>query len=494
MIIFAVTKPSVTRGFCHLLHLGKVLIGVILKKPNIFQIIISVCACKLSRFIIRLTKRGGTTLPGKIAMVFCKDILNVTSKNMDIIVVTGTNGKTTTCKMIEHAFEANGIQCLSNRSGANLLSGITAEITCNATLTGKAKSRYAVIECDEAALKQVTPRIRPKVILVTNLFRDQLDRYGEITNTLNEIRKGIEGSPDSIVCLNSDDSLVSSLSDSIPNKIVRYGFDTGVDGFTPSKLSDAKYCIKCGSEYKYRYHTYSHLGSFYCDKCGYERIEPQISVKRINELGVDSSVIDVDINGHDAEVNIGLPAVYNIYNAIGTIAAFEAFGFDYKKTLESLASVHSSFGRLEKFVVKCLSGDVNVRMILVKNPAGCDQALDYVGNVKEQFNLIFCLNDRTADGHDISWIWDSNYENTVLNENVNHIYVYGDRKEDMRLRLKYADVKISDISTLDSIEEFLDVIKNSNIPVFVLPNYTSMLETRKALSELTGKNEFWKQQ
>jgi len=172
--------------------------------------ICAIAACRLTRTVMRLLHRGGTALPGKAARLFDPDILDRVSEGMEIIVVTGTNGKTTTCSMLEQAYRSSGRTCLSNKSGANLLSGITAELTCNAAWSGKPKTHYAVIECDEGALKQVTGHIRPKVIAVTNLFRDQLDRYGEVTHTLDEIRRGILASPGSILCLNADDSLVSS--------------------------------------------------------------------------------------------------------------------------------------------------------------------------------------------------------------------------------------------------------------------------------------------
>ena len=162
-----------------------------MRKSNPVQTVLSVAACKLTRNLLRLTKRGGTALPGKVARVFAPNILETVSEGMEIIVVTGTNGKTTTCRMLEHAFTSSGRECLSNKSGANLLSGVTAELTCNATWRGRPKTHYAVIECDEGALKQVVPLIHPKVIAVTNLFRDQLDRYGEVMHTADTRLAGL---------------------------------------------------------------------------------------------------------------------------------------------------------------------------------------------------------------------------------------------------------------------------------------------------------------
>lgn len=478
-----------------------------MSKPNWIQIVMSVAACKGTRGLLRIMGRGGTALPGKTARIFAQDILEVTSTGMEIIVVTGTNGKTTTSRMLEHALTAAGRVCLANKSGANLLSGVTAEITCNATCTGKPKTHYAVIECDEGALKQVVPLIHPKVIVVTNLFRDQLDRYGEVMHTVEQIRTGIQKVPETVLCLNADDSLVSSLAFDVPNQVVWYGLDTPVGEQKDAAISDAKYCIRCGTPYQYHYHTYAHLGDFYCPSCGYHREKTQVAVTKIERIAANGSTVRMRLaagtakdgmlscgeagtgdNENDLRVRIGLPAVYNIYNAVAAVCAYTAFGLPADEILSSLADVHSSFGRMETFEV----GNNRVQMILVKNPAGCNQALAYVASLEEDFNLVFCLNDRTADGHDISWIWDADYEQVMKDPHVRHIYVSGDRAADMQLRLKYADCAEDKITLMDDNEKLLEEMRNSKLPSFILPNYTSMLALRKVLSDATGGTDFWK--
>ena len=469
-----------------------------MNRPNIFQTILSVAACKVTRRILRLTGRGGTALPGKAARVFAKDILARTSEGMEILVVTGTNGKTTSSRMIEHALTLTGRDVLANRSGANLLSGVTAELTCNATLTGKPKSHYAVIECDEGALRQVAPLIHPKVIIVTNLFRDQLDRYGEVTHTVNAIRKGIESVPDTTICLNADDSLVASLADGLPNRIVWYGMDTPAGAQKEAAVSDAKYCIRCGAPYAYRYHTYAHLGGFYCPSCGYARPDADVAVTAVESMDMDGSRVRLRFGETEYEAAIALPAVYNIYNAAGAACALNAFGLSPEEILPALSDVHSGFGRMETFHVERGTGNaagadgpVRVQMILVKNPAGCSQALNYVASVGQDYNLILCLNDRTADGHDISWIWDADYELLAENTHVKHILVSGDRAEDLQLRLKYAGFEEERITLEKDNAQLLAAIRRSTLPVFILPNYTSMLALRKVLSDATGAGEFW---
>ncbi|MEE1113949.1 MAG: Mur ligase family protein, partial [Eubacterium sp.] len=330
---------------------------------NPIRTALAVGACKMARTALRVMHRGGTTTPGRAAMFFDKNILETVSKGMEIIVVTGTNGKTTTSRMLEHAMTEAGRDTLANRSGANLLPGVTAEFTANAGAFGKPKKKYAIIECDEGALKQVVPLIRPKVIVVTNLFRDQLDRYGEVMHTLEQIRIGIEKVPESILCLNADCSLTASLANDLPNPVVYFGLNTPVGEQENSEISDARYCIKCGTEYEYSYHTYAHLGGFYCPKCGYRRQDPQIAVSKIDRIAPQGSTIHVQFPDEEREVTVGLPAVYNIYNAVGAIAAYETAGYAREEIVNSLADVHSSFGRMETFEL----GEVPVQMILVKN-------------------------------------------------------------------------------------------------------------------------------
>jgi len=492
---------------------------------------LAVGACKASRTALRLLHRGGTTTPGRLAMKMDQNILETVSRGMEIIVVTGTNGKTTTSNMIEHALSGSGRDVLANKSGANLLPGVTAEFTSNATATGKPKKHYAVIECDEGALKQVVPKIHPKVIVVTNLFRDQLDRYGEVMHTLEEIRKGIRLVPDAILCLNADDSLTASLALGVPNPVTYFGIDCPVGEQENLEISDARYCIRCGTEYVYDYHTYAHLGGFRCPKCGYRRIHPAVAVTEIERVsssgstvrikfGVDEKVSwndngsdigkNIDANqtsvagqttaptsqnltaGNtaetDQEVSIGLPAVYNIYNGVAAIAAYQAAGFDRNEVISSLADVHSSFGRMETFRL----GEVPLQMILVKNPAGCNQALSYLSGLNEDYQAVFCLNDRTADGHDISWIWDADFEKVCRDPHMKHAFVVGDRADDMQLRLKYAGASEKTIEEMPDNSALIEKLKQSSLPVFILPNYTSMLSLRAALGTITGKQAFWK--
>ncbi len=510
------------------------------------QIALAVTACRFSRQLLHRLNRGGTSLPGKLAMWFRRDILAITSEGVETILVTGTNGKTTTAAMLAHAMEEAGRAPLCNRSGANLLSGVTAEFAAAADLRGRpsrwrknpdqpadadrGSGLYAVIECDEGALRHVAPLLKPRVIVVTNLFRDQLDRYGEVMHTLEAIRVGIRLAPEAVLCLNADDSLVASLALDVPNPVIWFGMeetavrerqdavntvDNGDNGDkgrffvsageetknrplspdSPDKISDARYCIRCGTEYTYRYHTYAHLGDFRCPCCGYVRPLPDVAVTSIDGIDTGSSRVHMRIRGREGEikeipVRIALPAVYNIYNASAAFAAYAASQLPLQEILKGLAHMQSSFGRMEHFEIQ----GVSIQMILVKNPAGCNQALDYLCSLKEPCTIVLCLNDLDADGHDISWIWDVDYEKLCVRGNIRRILVWGRRAEDLQLRLKYAGFQEKRIRWLPEkeLKKLLDVIYKSQVPVFILPNYTTMLPLRDALRRAAGKDSFWK--
>ena len=445
-----------------------------------------ILAGKVTQKMLRVLKRGGTTVPGRAAMVFDKEILATLAADVETILVTGTNGKTSTCRMIEHAHEKGGREVVANRGGANMLAGITAEFAANAALTGAPKRPVAVIECDEGVMKYVVPLLKPKVILVNNLFGDQLDRYGEITDTLAAIRAGIELSPESILCLNADCSLVSSLAEGVRNPVRFFGLNKSVGSQGKVDVGDARYCIRCGAEYEYDYHTYAHQGGFRCPRCGYARMQPDVEVVDIGEQNMEGTEFTVRA-GLEYPVRSNLPAIYNICNAAGAICAYTAAGHPIEEIIEALADVKSSFGRMENFD---LNG-VHIQMILVKNPAGLNQAVAYVTSTGIDYSVAFCLNDHTGDGRDISWIWDADFETICADPHRKKIYVSGERAEDLQLRLKYAGAREDEIELAPGPTELIAKMRESEYPVFALPNYTTMFPLRAALSSITGKGQYW---
>lgn len=452
------------------------------------RLFLAILLCKLARAALRVIGRGGTALPGTLALRVCPDIVSRLSKNIRTVMVTGTNGKTTTCRMIEKMLTDARIDCMANRSGSNLERGIAADLCSNASFTGRPKKRTAVIECDEAAFKRVCGEMQPAVVVVTNIFRDQLDRYGEVTHTLESIRIGLERAQNAIVCLDADDSLVASLAPDAPDRVRFYGIDAPLG--EGADISDAPRCIVCGAEYEYDFHTYAHLGGFRCPKCGYSRTEPDVAVAGVDSLGADGSVAEMRVDGEYYTAAVSLPAAYNLYNAAAAVAAATALGVGAEGAIKSLAHIESGFGRMERFEL----GKARVTMVLVKNPAGCDRAIDYLAAMPEGTTAVFCLNDGQADGTDVSWIWDAGFERLFAGgkEGPAGIIVSGTRAEDMRLRLKYAGADENAVRIVRDVRELADAIARCEGSVCVMPTYTAMLPLRAELASRVGRKEFWK--
>lgn len=452
------------------------------------RMITAILVCKALRFTLRMLKRGGTAMPGKTALRICPGLLSMLSRDVKTVAVTGTNGKTTSSRMIEQAFTNKGLSYLANRSGANLISGVTTEFVANSSIFGKCRKEYAVIECDEAAAKAVFPQLKPKVILVTNLFRDQLDRYGEVTHTLDNIRQAIRGSEGSVLCLNADCSLTASLAGELPNKVLFFGVNKGAtESREKPELSDASHCIHCKTEYEYDYISYGHLGSFRCPSCGYHRQDADYAVTELLSKDTDSSRIRLYAKGAEYTADINLPAMYNVYNAIGAVAAVTEMGLGTDSAIKALSEFKCGFGRMEQF--KLAGG---TKLMLVKNPAGCDQVIEFLGNVKESFVLVACLNDRSADGTDVSWIWDAHFEElSKVAGLLDKVIVSGDRAWDMATRLKYAGVAADKISVERDYGKLVSQLAELNTPVYIMPTYTAMLELRAKLVERCGGDEFW---
>ena len=404
------------------------------------------------------------------------------------MVITGTNGKTTSARIVEEMFVQNGLSYFSNRSGANLITGITTEFINNCSLSGKPKRDFALIECDEAASKEVCRFIDPELILVTNVFRDQLDRYGEVTHTLNNILVGIKNSPKAAVCLNADCSLSVSLAEQIPNRCVFYGVDVPIYKNPTSELSDATHCIRCKHEYDYSYRTFGHLGGFSCPQCGYKRPQPQVSVTEIVDAGISSSTVRAQVFGAVENFTVNLPGGYNIYNAIGAMTVSELLGLSRSSSIAAIGSFSCGFGRMEEFTV----GGKTARMILVKNPAGCNQVLNYLSGLTERAVFVCCLNDRIADGTDVSWIWDVNFEKLAeMGDGLDCVYVSGVRAYDMALRLKYGGLEPEKIKVFDSYDRLIDQMEAQELPIIIMPTYTAMMELRDMMSKRFGGKDFW---
>ena len=432
--------------------------------------IITIIIAKLTALVLRLFNRGATSLPGKIALKLKYDILTKLSRGTKIICVTGTNGKTTTCALIEHALKSENRPYFINKSGANMLSGVTTAFIMNSTVFGRCKKEIAILECDENSLPLISRYIDAKALVVTNVFRDQLDRYGEVTHTLSKIKSGIDNIPECILFLNADDPLSSSLRKTCKNKTVTFGINANLNA---PAVSDSRYCPFCSAELKYKSHTISQLGDFFCPECKFGRSAPDYEISDISKTGFI-------INGRLASTSLG--GLYNLYNFCAAAAVINELKIG--KT-EELCTFKGAFGRMESFD----NNGKTVLLLLVKNPAGLTSCINYICSVKGGLDMAFALNDNDADGRDISWIWDSDF--CRINEKCKSIYTVGTRSLDMALRLKYDGIKTTQIIDGEDYKRLISLIKNSENDFVIFSTYTAMMKMRKLFINTFGGREFW---
>ncbi|MBS5949885.1 MAG: Mur ligase family protein [Clostridium sp.] len=444
--------------------------------------IVSILASKITIFLTKTILKGGTTFPGKVALKIDRNILKKVSQGYKVVLITGTNGKTTTTSMIYNIVKEDGKKVITNNTGANLFPGIVTTFIDNYKFFSKTEDAYAIIEVDEANLKYITKYITPEIITVTNLFRDQLDRYGEVYTTLNKILEGITLTKDTTLVLNGDESLLGNLE--LPNKTVFYGFNAKINEDTKIDVNaDAKFCKFCKAPYEYNHITYNHLGDFYCTGCGFKRAELKYAVNEILDLSPDSST--VRINNLDIEVSQS--GVYNIYNALCAFAITKELGVKDESIIKSLENQDSSFGRQESLNID----GKEVKIILVKNPAGYNQALDTLCLNKESFSCAFLLNDNYADGTDVSWIWDVDFEK-LQNLNIDEVFISGLRCYDMAVRLKIAGLNEDKFIIETEFENLTSKIKESNNnKIYILATYTAMINYRKHLYSKGYIKKLW---
>ncbi|MDR3597624.1 Mur ligase family protein [Clostridium sp.] len=444
--------------------------------------ILSILLSKITAFAAKHIVKGGSNFPGKIALKIDKSILKTVSKGYKVILVTGTNGKTTTTSMIYNILKENNFNVITNNTGANLYPGIVACFVSNYSFFKKKENPYAVIEVDEANVKFITEHLTPEIVTVTNLFRDQLDRYGEVYTTLVKILEGIAKVPETKLVLNGDESLLGKLD--IKNPAVYYGFNTPIKENTALDLNaDAKFCKFCKAPYSYNFVTYNHLGNFYCPECGYKRSELSYAVNKIFDLTPENSSVLIN----DTDIFISQSGAYNIYNALCAFAISKELGIEDSVIKNSLQKQSSSFGRQEQIKI----GNKDIQIILVKNPAGYNQALDTLALNQNEFSAVFMLNDNYADGRDVSWIWDVDFEK-ISTLKIEDIFVSGLRMYDMAVRLKVAGLNVDKFVLKEDYEELTDKIKESTSKkLYILATYTAMINYRKYLHSKGYINKLW---
>lgn len=432
--------------------------------------------------ISKLLFKGGTNFPGKIALKLDKNILKTISKDYTVILVTGTNGKTTTTSMIYTIMKQNGTDVITNSSGANMLPGIISCFIENYKFKQQSTNRYAVIEVDEANVKLVTDFINPKIITITNLFRDQLDRFRNVNVTLEKILSGIYNVPEATLILNGDEPLLGDLK--LPNKTLYYGFNCPVETKKEVDInSDSKFCKNCKEPYKYNFITYSHLGDFYCEKCLYKRPALDYSVDKILDINKDESLIVLD----DKKYYINQPGIYNIYNALCAYSVSKTLNIENSIIFNGLKNSKISFGRQESIFID----DKETKIILVKNPAGFNEAINTVALDDNSISVAIILNDNYGDSRDVSWIWDADIEK--LNDiEVSEFMVSGIRTYDIAIRLRIAGIDKEKLYIAEDYEKLLKNIKNTNASrIYVLATYTAMMDFRKFLNKKGYIKRLW---
>ena len=407
------------------------------------KLVIALIAAKLSSFVCRWAGHPGTNLPGRVALKIDPSFLRGYSEKLRLIMVTGTNGKTTTTKMVSAVLDENGVKYIVNKSGANTTSGIASAIAKSVDIFGRTPVSVGLFEIDEAYFAKIAPVMKPDILIVTNFFRDQLDRYGEIFALVNRVKNGIRQSEKTKIILNADDSFCGYLGKDIPNEIKYYGVE---EGASPNQVENfdegASYCVFCQSKYRYSYRVYGHMGGYRCDSCGFQRPDADIRCLKVEQLAGTYSDFQVEAGGAVYPFRVNTPGLYNVYNALAAVAFADAMGFPVRKTIEALSKYENSFGRMENVAVQ----DRNIVLILSKNPAGFDQVLNYICARNGTVKMAVLINDNAADGHDVSWLWNISTEKlNSLSDRLAAVWVSGTRADDMAVRLKYTGISAEKI-------------------------------------------------
>ncbi len=434
-----------------------------------FVFFCSLIFAKLAYKFLTFTKlSSGTSVIGMFVLKFCPDFLKYANKYISLkkINITGTNGKTTTSGLISHLIEESGNSIINNSMGANMLNGVVNALALQ--INPFKKTEYSVIELDEANVEPVFKKFDSDYLLVTNLFRDQLDRYGELATTKKFIQNGINLKDNITLILNADDPLVASLE--AKNKIY-YGIKeviyTEEYSLKKSKTEEIFTC-PCGKTLKYLKKFYAQQGHYYCE-CGYKR--PEVKYEATVTLYKNHS--EINING--ILYNINLVGLFNAYNAIGAISIALELGIN--NIQQNLQTFKVAFGRSE---VKILNGKRTL-IQLIKNPVGANEVLK---TIDKDSNILIIINDNYADGRDISWLWDAEFE--FLKDIKKELVVSGTRAEDIALRLKYSGLNTNNIKIIKNINNAVDYIgKSADNNITILPTYTALLKLNR-IKELKG--------
>jgi UDP-N-acetylmuramyl tripeptide synthase len=454
----------------------------------------------------RSGRGGGTTLPGRVLLRLEPEAIAKLGAGLTggSTIISATNGKTTTAGMLAAILAAEGRPPVHNRAGSNMTWGV-------ATALLEQRGAEGLFEVDEAWLPRVAQQLHPRLIVLGNLFRDQLDRYGEMEALAEEWTKAVAVAPTGTgLALNADDPLIADLgrdpdTERPRDGVLYFGIEDHSQALPELQHAfDAKHCRRCGHPYAYEVAFVGHLGHYSCPNCGAQRPRPEVAATRIELRGMEGSAATVRVPGGAIEIELPLPGLYNVYNALGAIAAALKLGVEPQRVAAALRDMRAAFGRVETIPI----GDKRVSILLIKNPAGANEVLrtlkleatqasspksaDSAENCEldDGIDLWVALNDRIADGRDVSWVWDADFE--VLTDAVRRVTCAGTRAPEMALRLKYAGWPEDRIVVEPGIEASLDAaVAAAEGPLFALPTYTALLELRKLLADRGLAKEFW---
>lgn len=443
--------------------------------------IMAILAGKLLINLSRMVGNQGTNFPGRIALMIYPPLLQELGKNTykDTFIITGTNGKTTTTNMLAEIFKENGNSYVHNRAGANMLSGITTAFIQQTDFTGRKTFDYALLETDEANVPLLIAHIKPRLILITNFFRDQLDRYGELDTTIKLIKEAVQ-STDIELLLNADDPLQVGFQNQKGLTYWYYGFDTtSYDIFTGAESREGRYCVLCGHELEYTCYHYAQLGNYHCPHCNNHNPQPDFIATDLQmdpsiHLQIDHIVIESPYQGF-----------YNAYNILAAVSLGKLAGIQEHVIQRAIANFQPSAGRMETFLIQ---GKKHI-LVLVKNPTGLNQSLAMLAQDHAAKNLFIALNDNAADGRDISWIWDAEVEVITGDEaRIIRVICSGQRSGDMAVRVKYSGFDSENIIIKPSLKEGIELAISLDSEVsYILCTYTTLFASRKILARMQKK-------
>ncbi len=437
-------------------------------------------AIKLAKLVAKICLkmgRQGVTWAGLIARKIEPNILKLLSDQIreKVYIVCGTNGKTTTNNMLCTTLQAQGKKVICNRTGSNMLNGVVSAFVLATQDDCSLDADYACIEIDEVSTKRVLPTLKPDYMVLTNIFRDQLDRYGEIDITIDILSQSIAMAPNMTLVINGDDPLSLSLAKKSGNTFITYGISEKVfDADEDAEIREGRFCAMCGAKMHYNYYHYSQLGDYECPKCGFKRPEIDYPATNIHQ----GDYLSFTVEGKD--ISAKYKGFYNIYNILAVYAVASHSGVDMKGFQKMLDNFNPENGRIEHFDIK----GTDVELNLAKNPAGFNQNINAVMADPKDKDIIILINDRDQDGNDVSWLWDVDFDQ-LGDSSIKSITVSGIRCQDMRLRLKYVDIH-SDLEP-DIKKAIENKIENGVKNLYVLVNYTGLYSTRNILKRMEGE-------